>query len=83
MAKREILQIMNKTIAKPRTSRKENGPLVGNMQLMYLTVCMECLEDRALLRLAKLAFGVQEVVKRSLVVILSCVLMTFWIMSIS
>lgn len=32
VAKREILQIMNKTIAKPRASRKENGPLVGNMQ---------------------------------------------------
>ncbi|KAH0622872.1 hypothetical protein JD844_025658 [Phrynosoma platyrhinos] len=30
VAKREILQIMNKTIAKPRASRKENGPLVGN-----------------------------------------------------
>uniref|UniRef100_A0A673SY39 polyribonucleotide nucleotidyltransferase n=1 Tax=Suricata suricatta TaxID=37032 RepID=A0A673SY39_SURSU len=29
MAKKEILQIMNKTISKPRTSRKENGPVVG------------------------------------------------------
>ncbi|EMP26077.1 Polyribonucleotide nucleotidyltransferase 1 [Chelonia mydas] len=29
VAKREILQIMNKTIAKPRPNRKENGPVVG------------------------------------------------------
>lgn len=29
VAKREILGIMNKTISKPRASRKENGPLVG------------------------------------------------------
>ncbi|XP_033001006.1 polyribonucleotide nucleotidyltransferase 1, mitochondrial isoform X2 [Lacerta agilis] len=33
VAKREILQIMNKTIAKPRASRKENGPLVENVQV--------------------------------------------------
>ena len=30
VAKKEILQIMNKTISKPRASRKENGPVVGN-----------------------------------------------------
>ena len=30
VAKKEILQIMNKTISKPRASRKENGPIVGN-----------------------------------------------------
>ncbi|XP_024210126.1 polyribonucleotide nucleotidyltransferase 1, mitochondrial isoform X2 [Pan troglodytes] len=29
VAKKEILQIMNKTISKPRASRKENGPVVG------------------------------------------------------
>ncbi|XP_015282425.1 PREDICTED: polyribonucleotide nucleotidyltransferase 1, mitochondrial [Gekko japonicus] len=33
VAKREILQIMNKTIAKPRTSRKENGPLVETVEV--------------------------------------------------
>ncbi|XP_061481746.1 polyribonucleotide nucleotidyltransferase 1, mitochondrial isoform X2 [Rhineura floridana] len=33
VAKREILQIMNKTIAKPRASRKENGPLVETIQV--------------------------------------------------
>uniref|UniRef100_A0A8D2L1T1 Polyribonucleotide nucleotidyltransferase 1, mitochondrial n=2 Tax=Varanus komodoensis TaxID=61221 RepID=A0A8D2L1T1_VARKO len=33
VAKREILQIMNKTIAKPRASRKENGPLVETVQV--------------------------------------------------
>lgn len=30
MAKKEILQIMNKVISKPRASRKENGPVIGN-----------------------------------------------------
>lgn len=29
-AKREILQIMNETLAKPRPNRKESGPVVGN-----------------------------------------------------
>ncbi|XP_066482179.1 polyribonucleotide nucleotidyltransferase 1, mitochondrial isoform X1 [Tiliqua scincoides] len=33
VAKREILQIMNKAIAKPRASRKENGPLVETVQV--------------------------------------------------
>uniref|UniRef100_A0A8C8VEH8 polyribonucleotide nucleotidyltransferase n=1 Tax=Pelusios castaneus TaxID=367368 RepID=A0A8C8VEH8_9SAUR len=32
-AKREILQIMNKTIAKPRPNRKENGPVVETVQV--------------------------------------------------
>lgn len=30
-AKREILQIMNQTLAKPRPNRKESGPVVGNV----------------------------------------------------
>ena len=30
-AKREILQIMNETLAKPRPNRKESGPVVGNI----------------------------------------------------
>ncbi|KAK7807275.1 hypothetical protein U0070_016647 [Myodes glareolus] len=29
VAKKEILQIMNRVISKPRSSRKENGPVVG------------------------------------------------------
>ncbi|XP_069464158.1 polyribonucleotide nucleotidyltransferase 1, mitochondrial [Ambystoma mexicanum] len=33
VAKKEILQIMNKTIAKPRTNRKENGPVVETVQV--------------------------------------------------
>ncbi|XP_054853930.1 polyribonucleotide nucleotidyltransferase 1, mitochondrial [Eublepharis macularius] len=33
VAKREILQIMNKTIAKPRASRKANGPLVETVEV--------------------------------------------------
>uniref|UniRef100_A0A8C3SHV6 polyribonucleotide nucleotidyltransferase n=1 Tax=Chelydra serpentina TaxID=8475 RepID=A0A8C3SHV6_CHESE len=33
VAKREILQIMNKTIAKPRPNRKENGPVVETVQV--------------------------------------------------
>ncbi|KAI4890967.1 hypothetical protein NFI96_031554, partial [Prochilodus magdalenae] len=33
VAKREILGIMNKTISKPRASRKENGPLVENVRV--------------------------------------------------
>uniref|UniRef100_A0A8D0GXF6 polyribonucleotide nucleotidyltransferase n=1 Tax=Sphenodon punctatus TaxID=8508 RepID=A0A8D0GXF6_SPHPU len=33
VAKREILQIMNKTIAKPRPSRKEDGPVVETIQV--------------------------------------------------
>uniref|UniRef100_A0A9L0RUH0 Polyribonucleotide nucleotidyltransferase 1, mitochondrial n=1 Tax=Equus caballus TaxID=9796 RepID=A0A9L0RUH0_HORSE len=33
VAKKEILQIMNKTISKPRASRKENGPLVETIQV--------------------------------------------------
>ncbi|XP_012873464.1 PREDICTED: polyribonucleotide nucleotidyltransferase 1, mitochondrial [Dipodomys ordii] len=33
MAKKEILQIMNKTISKPRASRKENGPVVETVQV--------------------------------------------------
>ncbi|KAM8942671.1 polyribonucleotide nucleotidyltransferase 1, mitochondrial [Lycaon pictus] len=33
VAKREILQIMNKTISKPRASRKENGPVVETIQV--------------------------------------------------
>lgn len=33
VAKREILGIMNKSIAKPRDSRKENGPVVANVQV--------------------------------------------------
>ncbi|XP_044910171.1 polyribonucleotide nucleotidyltransferase 1, mitochondrial isoform X2 [Felis catus] len=33
VAKKEILQIMNKTISKPRTSRKENGPVVETIQV--------------------------------------------------
>ncbi|XP_044519287.1 polyribonucleotide nucleotidyltransferase 1, mitochondrial [Gracilinanus agilis] len=33
VAKREILQIMNKTISKPRGSRKENGPVVETVQV--------------------------------------------------
>uniref|UniRef100_A0A4W5LSU5 Polyribonucleotide nucleotidyltransferase 1, mitochondrial n=1 Tax=Hucho hucho TaxID=62062 RepID=A0A4W5LSU5_9TELE len=32
-AKREILGIMNKTIAKPRDKRKENGPVVENVRV--------------------------------------------------
>ncbi|KAK2489095.1 hypothetical protein MC885_017132 [Smutsia gigantea] len=32
-AKKEILQIMNKTISKPRASRKENGPIVETVQV--------------------------------------------------
>uniref|UniRef100_A0AAR2KNV2 polyribonucleotide nucleotidyltransferase n=1 Tax=Pygocentrus nattereri TaxID=42514 RepID=A0AAR2KNV2_PYGNA len=33
VAKKEILGIMNKTISKPRASRKENGPLVENVRV--------------------------------------------------
>ncbi|XP_005727355.1 polyribonucleotide nucleotidyltransferase 1, mitochondrial [Pundamilia nyererei] len=33
VAKREILGIMNKCIAKPRENRKENGPVVENVQV--------------------------------------------------
>ncbi|GAA6080940.1 polyribonucleotide nucleotidyltransferase 1, mitochondrial, partial [Tachysurus ichikawai] len=33
VAKREILGIMNKTISKPRSSRKENGPVVENVRV--------------------------------------------------
>ncbi|ETE71379.1 Polyribonucleotide nucleotidyltransferase 1, mitochondrial, partial [Ophiophagus hannah] len=33
VAKKEILQIMSKVIAKPRPSRKENGPLIENIQV--------------------------------------------------
>ncbi|XP_043843848.1 polyribonucleotide nucleotidyltransferase 1, mitochondrial isoform X2 [Dromiciops gliroides] len=33
VAKREVLQIMNKTITKPRESRKENGPVVETVQV--------------------------------------------------
>ncbi|XP_032147974.1 polyribonucleotide nucleotidyltransferase 1, mitochondrial isoform X2 [Sapajus apella] len=33
VAKKEILQIMNKTISKPRASRKENGPIVETVQV--------------------------------------------------
>uniref|UniRef100_A0A3Q4MQ15 Polyribonucleotide nucleotidyltransferase 1, mitochondrial n=1 Tax=Neolamprologus brichardi TaxID=32507 RepID=A0A3Q4MQ15_NEOBR len=33
VAKREILGIMNKCIAKPRESRKENGPVVENVRV--------------------------------------------------
>ncbi|XP_029449602.1 polyribonucleotide nucleotidyltransferase 1, mitochondrial [Rhinatrema bivittatum] len=33
VAKREILQIMSKTIAKPRANRKENGPVVETVQV--------------------------------------------------
>uniref|UniRef100_A0A8D1RQD8 Polyribonucleotide nucleotidyltransferase 1, mitochondrial n=1 Tax=Sus scrofa TaxID=9823 RepID=A0A8D1RQD8_PIG len=33
VAKKEILQIMNKTIPKPRASRKENGPVVETVQV--------------------------------------------------
>ncbi|XP_034283139.1 polyribonucleotide nucleotidyltransferase 1, mitochondrial [Pantherophis guttatus] len=33
IAKKEILQIMNKVIAKPRPSRKENGPLTETIQV--------------------------------------------------
>ncbi|EHB05732.1 Polyribonucleotide nucleotidyltransferase 1, mitochondrial [Heterocephalus glaber] len=33
VAKREILQIMNKTISKPRGSRKENGPVVETVEI--------------------------------------------------
>ncbi|XP_006881084.1 PREDICTED: polyribonucleotide nucleotidyltransferase 1, mitochondrial [Elephantulus edwardii] len=33
VAKKEILQIMSKTIAKPRASRKENGPVVETVQV--------------------------------------------------
>ena len=36
VAKKEILQIMNKTISKPRTSRKENGPVVGNALKLFI-----------------------------------------------
>lgn len=33
VAKREILGIMNKCMAKPRASRKDNGPVVGEASL--------------------------------------------------
>ncbi|XP_030052070.1 polyribonucleotide nucleotidyltransferase 1, mitochondrial [Microcaecilia unicolor] len=33
VAKKEIIQIMNKTIAKPRANRKENGPVVETVQV--------------------------------------------------
>ncbi|XP_069090465.1 polyribonucleotide nucleotidyltransferase 1, mitochondrial [Pleurodeles waltl] len=33
VAKKEILQIMSKTIAKPRPNRKENGPVVETVQV--------------------------------------------------
>ncbi|XP_076990387.1 polyribonucleotide nucleotidyltransferase 1, mitochondrial [Tamandua tetradactyla] len=33
VAKKEILQIMNKAISKPRASRKENGPVVETVQV--------------------------------------------------
>ncbi|XP_015686788.1 polyribonucleotide nucleotidyltransferase 1, mitochondrial [Protobothrops mucrosquamatus] len=33
VAKKEVLQIMNKVIAKPRPSRKENGPLTETIQV--------------------------------------------------
>ncbi|XP_061546756.1 polyribonucleotide nucleotidyltransferase 1, mitochondrial [Phycodurus eques] len=33
VAKREILGIMNKSLAKPRTSRKENGPVVEKVRV--------------------------------------------------
>jgi len=31
VAKREILGIMNKCIAKPRETKKENGPVIGKL----------------------------------------------------
>lgn len=42
VAKREILGIMNKCIAKPRTHRKENGPIVGRFLFyfyFYMHMC--------------------------------------------
>ncbi|KAL2083253.1 hypothetical protein ACEWY4_021026 [Coilia grayii] len=33
VARKEILNIMNRTIAKPRASRKENGPVVENVRV--------------------------------------------------
>ncbi|XP_036291259.1 polyribonucleotide nucleotidyltransferase 1, mitochondrial isoform X1 [Pipistrellus kuhlii] len=33
VAKKEILQIMNKVISKPRASRKENGPVIETVQV--------------------------------------------------
>ncbi|KAM4771930.1 polyribonucleotide nucleotidyltransferase 1, mitochondrial [Rhinophrynus dorsalis] len=33
VAKKEIIQIMNKAISKPRANKKENGPLVENVQV--------------------------------------------------
>ncbi|XP_028845287.1 polyribonucleotide nucleotidyltransferase 1, mitochondrial [Denticeps clupeoides] len=33
VAKREILGIMNKTLSKPRPSRKENGPVIENVRV--------------------------------------------------
>lgn len=37
-AKREILQIMNETLAKPRPNRKESGPVVGNISCTLIWI---------------------------------------------
>lgn len=42
VAKREILGIMNKCISKPRASRKDNGPVVGEMFFGFLTLHPAC-----------------------------------------
>lgn len=45
MAKREILGIMNKCLAKPRDARKENGPVIGRIcASLYMKMCVFILQ---------------------------------------
>lgn len=46
VAKREILGIMNKCIAKPRANRKENGPVVGKILLKRLLLQVDYVTDQ-------------------------------------
>lgn len=46
MAKREILGIMNKCIAKPRETRKESGPVVGEFCVLNINLCLKHFEGR-------------------------------------
>lgn len=38
VAKKEILNIMSKAIMKPRTTRKENGPVIGKLSMLSFAV---------------------------------------------
>lgn len=42
VAKREILGIMSKCIAKPRASRKDNGPVVGQSFFVFVFNFTSC-----------------------------------------